>query len=129
LLEVPGLDLFSRRRVSEAQLEEPAKGQAMIQVVIPSGSFLEDVTLEEANFRERYDATVLGLNPLPFAITVMLAGSTAFLTPVGNHTNLMVYGPGGYRFGDFFRVGAPLQLLLAVVTPVAVSWFWPLVGG
>jgi di/tricarboxylate transporter len=74
-------------------------------------------------------ASGLGLNPLPFAITVMLAGSMAFLTPVGNHTNLMVYGPGGYRFGDFFRAGAPLQLLLAIVTPLAVSWFWPLLGG
>lgn len=311
VLEIEGLNLFSRKRVSEQQLEEPAKGQAMIQVVIPRGSFLEDETLDEANFRDRYDATVLamrrgeelsharlgemrlkagdvllllstedtlrrlranenfivaekiepseyrraktplvlgifaivillavfnitsivvsalggavlmcatgcvnpnelhekvdwevifllagliplgmameesgaaaylanntlqlakhlppigvlalfyvitailtnlihknasivlmipvavqaatgvGLDPFPFVITVMLAGSTAFLTPVGNHTNLMVYGPGGYRFGDFFKVGAPLQLLLAIVTPVTVSWFWPLVS-
>ena len=66
----------------------------------------------------------LGVEPFPVLLTVMFAASTAFLTPVGNQTNLMVYGPGGYRFGDFFRVGAPLQLLLAVVTPVAVSMFW-----
>lgn len=73
-------------------------------------------------------ATNLGLAPFPFLITVMLAASTAFLTPVGNHTNLMVYGPGGYRFGDFFRVGAPLQLLLAVVTPITVYLLWGLGG-
>ncbi len=71
-------------------------------------------------------ATQLGLAPFPFLVAVMLAASTAFLTPVGNHTNLMVYGPGGYRFSDFLRVGAPLQLLLAVVTPWAITWFWAL---
>ena len=68
----------------------------------------------------------LGLNPFPFLLTVMFAASTAFLTPIGNHTNLMVYGPGGYDFHDFFTVGGPLQLLLAIVTPVAISFFWPL---
>ena len=309
LLDVPGISLFSRQRVSEDQLEEPIKGQTVIQIAIPGGSFVEGETLADANFLERYDSTVLavrrgerlshvrldeielqagdvllllsteetlrrlrandnfivvekidpseyrrvktplvlgilagvillavfditsivisalggavlmcatgcvnpnelhetvdwevifllagliplglameksgaarylaantltvagylpplgvlalfylvtailtnlihknasivlmipvavqaatglGLNPLPFVITVMMAGSTAFLTPVGNQTNLMVYGPGGYKFGDFFRIGAPLQLLLAIVTPVAVSLFWPL---
>ncbi|MFW6279986.1 MAG: SLC13 family permease, partial [Planctomycetota bacterium] len=68
----------------------------------------------------------LGLDPFPFLVTVMLAGSTAFLTPVGNQTNLMVYGPGSYRFRDFIVAGFPLQLLLTVVTPLAVNWFWPL---
>ncbi len=73
------------------------------------------------------DAAVrLGLEPFPFLITVMMASSTAFLTPVGNQTNLMIYGPGGYRFSDFFRVGLPLQILLAIVTPLVVSLWWPL---
>jgi len=71
-------------------------------------------------------AAGMGLARFPFVITVMFAASTAFLTPVGNHTNLMVYGPGGYRFSDFFRVGAPLQLLLAVITPLTVALIWPL---
>ncbi|MFB6354941.1 MAG: SLC13 family permease, partial [bacterium] len=71
-------------------------------------------------------AKSLGLNPFPFLITVMFAASTAFLTPIGNHTNLMVYGPGGYRFSDFLRAGAPLQILLAIVTPIAVNYFWVL---
>lgn len=71
-------------------------------------------------------AQSLGLAPFPFLIAVMMASSTAFLTPVGNHTNLMVYGPGGYRFSDFLRVGAPLQVLLALFTPFFITLFWPI---
>jgi di/tricarboxylate transporter len=69
-------------------------------------------------------ATRMNLEAFPFLITVMLAASTAFLTPVGNHTNLMVYGPGGYRFTDFLKVGAPMQILLAIVTPITVWLLW-----
>ncbi len=69
-------------------------------------------------------AARMNLEPFPFLITVMLAASTAFLTPVGNHTNLMVYGPGGYRFTDFLKVGTPLQILLAIVTPITVWLLW-----
>lgn len=69
-------------------------------------------------------ALKLGVNPFPFVLVVTFAASTAFLTPVGYQTNLMVYGPGGYKFRDFLVAGAPLQLLLAVVTPVAISLFW-----
>ncbi len=61
-------------------------------------------------------ALATGLSPFAFALAVTFAASTAFMTPVGYQTNLMVYGPGGYRFTDFVRAGAPLQLLLAVVT-------------
>ncbi|MFB6135202.1 MAG: SLC13 family permease [Halobacteriaceae archaeon] len=58
---------------------------------------------------------------MAFVFAVMFAASGAFATPVGYQTNLMVYGPGGYRFTDYVRVGAPLQLLLAVVVPVGVA--------
>jgi di/tricarboxylate transporter len=57
----------------------------------------------------------------PFVLTVTFAASTAFMTPVGYQTNLFVYGPGGYRFTDYLRVGTPLQILLAVVTTVGIS--------
>nr|WP_233357447.1 SLC13 family permease [Halococcoides cellulosivorans] len=71
------------------------------------------------------DAAVsLGANPFSFVLAVTFAASTAFMTPVGYQTNLMVYGPGGYRFGDFVRVGLPLQLLLTIVTPLAIAYFW-----
>jgi di/tricarboxylate transporter len=69
----------------------------------------------------RIDAT-----PLTFLLAVMFAASTAFMTPVGYQTNLMVYGPGGYRFTDYMRVGAPLQLLVTVVTVVGLVVFWGL---
>ncbi|WP_284012556.1 SLC13 family permease [Halobaculum litoreum] len=65
-------------------------------------------------------AATLGANPLAFAMAVTFAASTAFMTPVGYQTNLFVYGPGGYRFTDYVRVGAPLQALFAVVTTLGI---------
>lgn len=69
-------------------------------------------------------AAEIGANPFAFVLVVTFAASTALLSPVGYQTNLMVYGPGGYTFTDFFRVGAVLQLLLAVVTSLGVYFFW-----
>jgi di/tricarboxylate transporter len=69
-------------------------------------------------------AVGIDANPFAFVMAVTFAASTPMLTPVGYQTNLMVYGPGGYRFGDFFRVGAPLQLLLAVVTSLGIAAIW-----
>lgn len=71
-------------------------------------------------------AAKLGLNPFAFALTVTFAASSAFLTPIGYQTNLMVYGPGGYRFFDFFKVGLPLQVIFTVLIPVLVAIFWGL---
>ncbi|ELZ29766.1 di-/tricarboxylate transporter [Halogeometricum pallidum JCM 14848] len=71
-------------------------------------------------------AADVGADPFSFALAVTFAASTAFMTPVGYQTNLMVYGPGGYRFSDYVRVGAPLQLLLAVVTSVGIAAYWGL---
>ncbi|SHH14646.1 Citrate transporter [Halobaculum gomorrense] len=65
-------------------------------------------------------AAALGANPLAFAMAVMFAASTAFMTPVGYQTNLFVYGPGGYKFSDYVRVGAPLQAIFAVVTTLGI---------
>ncbi|WP_159483009.1 SLC13 family permease [Halorubrum sp. JWXQ-INN 858] len=69
-------------------------------------------------------ALAIGADPFTFVLAVTFGASTAMLTPIGYQTNLMVYGPGGYRFGDFFRVGAPLQLILAVVTTLGLLFFW-----
>ncbi|QLG51215.1 SLC13 family permease [Natrinema halophilum] len=71
-------------------------------------------------------ARQIGADPFAFVLAVTFAASTAFLTPVGYQTNLFVYGPGGYKFLDFVRVGAPLQLLLSVVTVLGIAFFWGL---
>jgi di/tricarboxylate transporter len=71
-------------------------------------------------------AGALGLDPRAFALAIMFAASTSFSTPVGYQTNTMVYGPGGYKFTDFVRVGGPLNLLLAVLTPLYIYLLWGL---
>ncbi len=67
----------------------------------------------------------LGASPYPFAMTVALAASAAFLTPVSSPVNTLVVGPGGYGFGDFLRVGTPLVLLAAIVAVVLVPMVFP----
>ncbi len=66
----------------------------------------------------------LGVDALPFAVTIMVAASASFATPIGYQTNLMVYGVGGYRFSDFVRVGLPLTVLVGAVTVGLVPWIW-----
>ncbi|MGH8497064.1 MAG: SLC13 family permease [Gammaproteobacteria bacterium] len=68
----------------------------------------------------------LGLNLMPFAIAVTMAASACFSTPIGYQTNLMVMGPGGYRFADYTRFGLPLNLLLGVTTVTIIPFVWPL---
>ncbi len=67
----------------------------------------------------------LGVDPRPFVMVIALIASASFLTPIGYQTNLMVYGPGGYRFTDFARVGLPLSLLVLVVATLLAPVVWP----
>jgi di/tricarboxylate transporter len=66
----------------------------------------------------------LGVNFLPFAVAVMFAASASFITPLGYQTNLMVYGPGRYRFTDYMRIGIPLSLLVAAVALGLIPLVW-----
>ncbi len=70
-------------------------------------------------------AFTMDTNIMPFVIVVMMAASASFSTPIGYQTNLMVYGPGGYRFTDFTRIGLPLNLIIAAITLILVPVFWP----
>ena len=68
----------------------------------------------------------LGVNSDPFLMGVAVAASCAFLTPIGHKNNTLVMGPGGYRFGDYWRMGLPLEILIVVVSVPALVFFWPL---
>ncbi len=66
----------------------------------------------------------LGVSIMPFAVAIMLAASASFATPIGYQTNLMVYGPGGYHFSDFMRIGLPLNLVTALVAVAVIPLVW-----
>ena len=70
-------------------------------------------------------STQLGFEPRPFVFTVAFAASSSFITPIGYQTNLMVYGPGGYKFSDYIRVGLPLSMILFVVAIITIPKIWP----
>ena len=72
-------------------------------------------------------ALELGIDPRPLVVSVMVAASCSFATPIGYQTNTLVYGPGGYRFSDFLRVGVPLNLTVGVLASLLIPVFWPLV--
>ncbi len=70
-------------------------------------------------------AADLGVNPLPFVMAVTVAASCGFATPMGYQTNLMIYGPGGYKFSDYVRFGGPLNLLVMAITVALAPLIWP----
>ena len=71
-------------------------------------------------------AQALGVDPRPLVVAVMVAASASFATPIGYQTNMMVYGPGGYRFTDFMRVGIPLNLSIGLISSVMIPLIWSL---
>jgi di/tricarboxylate transporter len=71
----------------------------------------------------------LSLDPRPLVVAVMFAASVAFATPIGYQTNTLVYGPGGYRFSDFMRIGIPLNIVTGITVCLMIPIFWPLAAG
>ncbi len=71
-------------------------------------------------------ANRLGVNPDPFLMGVAVAASSAFLTPIGHKNNTLIMGPGGYRFGDYWRMGLPLELIVIAVAVPMILWVWPM---
>ena len=70
-------------------------------------------------------ATGLGVDPKPFIIAVCFGASACFATPIGYQTNLLVYGPGGYRFSDYLKLGMPLNVLVLVMGSIFIPMIWP----
>ena len=70
-------------------------------------------------------AADLGVNPMPFIMAMTVAASCGFATPMGYQTNLMIYGPGGYKFSDYMRFGGPLNLLVMAITIALAPLIWP----
>ncbi|MCG8597542.1 MAG: SLC13 family permease [Kiloniellales bacterium] len=73
-----------------------------------------------------YVAQGLGVSIDPFLMAVAVGASSTFLTPIGHQSNLLVMGPGGYRFGDYWRLGLPLDILIVTVAVPLILWVWPL---
>ena len=71
-------------------------------------------------------ANRMGVNPDPFLMGVAVAASCAFLTPIGHKNNTLIMGPGGYRFGDYWRMGLPLEILIVAVSVPTILVVWPL---
>ena len=70
-------------------------------------------------------ATQFGFDPRPFIFAVCYAASASFITPIGYQTNLMVFGPGGYRYSDYIRVGLPLGIILWIISVFVIPMIWP----
>ena len=71
-------------------------------------------------------AVSVGVDPRPLVVAVMIAASATFATPISYQTHMMVYGPGGYKFADFMRVGIPLNISTGILASALIPFFWPL---
>ena len=71
-------------------------------------------------------ANSFGASIDPFLMAVAIGAAVPFLTPIGHQSNILVMGPGGYRFGDYWKLGLPLSVLVCAVAMVLIPWFWPL---
>ncbi|MDX1706141.1 SLC13 family permease [Pseudidiomarina sp.] len=73
-------------------------------------------------------ASTLGASPDPFLMTVAIGAALPFLTPIGHQSNILVMGPGGYVFGDYWKLGLPLTMVIMAVAIPVILWVWPLTG-
>ncbi|HWP91996.1 MAG TPA: SLC13 family permease [Thermodesulfobacteriota bacterium] len=102
---------------------------ALVAVYFITSAFTEFITNNAAAVLifpiAQATAESLGVSFSPFVFAIMMAASASFATPIGYQTNLMVYGPGGYRFTDYVRIGLPLNILLGIAAVLIIPIFWP----
>ena len=126
-IRVSGLDRWLAGSIVELGASTPYAG--MVAIYVATAILTELVTNNAAaalmfpfglSLAARLDAS-----PMPYCVAVMFAASASFSTPIGYQTNLMVYGPGGYRFTDFLRVGVPMQICVGLVTCTLLPRVFP----
>ncbi len=106
-------------------------GAAMLVIVLVLTMFLSDIVKNAAAVVLMAPISIgiaqgLGVSIDPFLVAVAIGGSCAFLTPIGHQSNVMVLEPGGYEFGDYWRLGLPLELIIVAVAVPLLLWLWPL---
>jgi len=98
---------------------------AVYAITAVLSSFISNNAAAVLMFPLAYSAAAgIGQPFLPYAFAIAMAASASFATPIGYQTNLMVYGPGGYRFSDFVRFGLPLNFITGIVAVLAIDWIW-----
>jgi di/tricarboxylate transporter len=116
-------------RLSDAAMSLPPTGALalMLAAAMAVTPFLNNAATVlviapiAASFADR-----LGLDVDPFLMAVAIGAGCDFLTPIGHQCNTLVMGAGGYRFGDYARLGLPLSLIVIAAAPVLITWFWPI---
>ena len=126
LEDVGGTELIARGLVALASGQPPWVALLLLMVMTMS---LSDVLNNTATTIVAAPvgiemARLSGLSPDPFLMGVAVAASCAFLTPIGHKNNTLILGPGGYRFGDYWRMGLPLELLVLTVSLPLILLFW-----
>ena len=119
--------------IARILLEQVAQGHAVsaLAVVLVVTMTLSDVMNNAATAAVMCPiaigtATALGVNADAFLMAVAIGASSAFLTPIGHQNNTLILGPGGFRFGDYWRMGLPLEILLVAISIPMLLWVWPL---
>ena len=125
----------SANLIARALLEGVARGDAIVglTLVLVVTMFLSDLMNNAATAAVMCPiaigtATALGVSADPFLMAVAIGASCAFLTPIGHQNNTLILGPGGFRFGDYWRLGLPLELLVVAISVPMLLLVWPLRG-
>jgi di/tricarboxylate transporter len=119
--------------IARTLMDNVAQGHAVagLVVILVITMFLSDVMNNAATAAVMCPiaigtASALGVNPDSFLMAVAIGASCAFLTPIGHQNNTLILGPGGFRFGDYWKLGLPLEIVVAAVAIPMLLWAWPL---